>query len=172
MRTVLIGLIGLLLSIAIVGCGGSSTAQSAPPAGVQSFSPQRGHVEGPVSYPQTPPVGGPHSPVWQHCGFYSKPIVNEHGVHAMEHGAVWITYQPNLPADQVDVLRKEAQQTYVLVSPYPNLPSPVVASAWGKQLRLDSATDPRLDQFIEAFAEGPQAPEPGSPCTGEASATQ
>ena len=90
----------------------------------------------------------------------------------MEHGAVWITYQPNLPADQVDVLRKEAQQTYVLVSPYPNLPSPVVASAWGKQLRLDSATDPRLDQFIKAFREGPQTPEPGSPCTGGTSATQ
>jgi hypothetical protein len=54
----------------------------------------------------------------------------------------------------------------VLVSPYPDLPAPVVASAWGKQLQLDSANDPRLEQFVSAFREGPQTPEPGAPCTG------
>jgi hypothetical protein len=90
----------------------------------------------------------------------------------MEHGAVWITYQPNLPADQVDILRKAAQQSYVLVSPYPGLPSPVVASAWSNQLKLDSASDPKLDQFVRYFRQGPQTPEPGAPCTGGTSATE
>ena len=138
------------------------------PEGVESFSNlSRNHVEGTVSYPQNPPVGGDHSPVWQNCGFYSSPVQNEHAVHSMEHGAVWITYQPDLPSDQVEVLRNLAHEyTYVLVSPYPDLPTPVVASAWGKQLKLDSANDPRLEQFVSAFREGPQTPEPGSPCTG------
>ena len=85
----------------------------------------------------------------------------------MERGAVWITYQPDLPSDQVEVLKNLAHDnTYVLVSPFPDSPAPVVASAWGKQLQLDSATDPRLDQFVSAFREGTQTPEPGAPCIG------
>jgi hypothetical protein len=127
----------------------------------------RSHTGEPVSYPQTPPVGGPHNPVWQNCGFYSEPVRNENAVHSMEHGAVWITYRPDLPGGQVETLRDLAQgRNYVLVSPYPGLPSPVVASAWGKQLQLDSADDPRLEQFVSAYSQGPQTPEPGATCSG------
>jgi Protein of unknown function (DUF3105) len=141
-------------------------ASSPAPAGVQSFEvSERDHVQTPVSYPQTPPVGGDHAPVWQNCGFYSKPVHNEHAVHSMEHGAVWITYRPDLPRDQIEKLRGLAQsQTYILASSYPSLPSPLVASAWGKQLRLESAEDPRLEQFVRAFRLGSQTPEPGAPC--------
>jgi Protein of unknown function (DUF3105) len=120
-----------------------------------------------VDYAQTPPVGGEHNPVWQNCGFYDEPVANENAVHSLEHGAVWITYSPDLPQDQVDVLRDLAHsQTYVLVSPYPDLPSNVVASAWGKQLSLQSADDPDLERFVRAYRQGPQTPEPGAVCTG------
>ncbi len=137
-------------------------------AGVESFSGlERTHTSSPVTYPQTPPVGGPHNAVWQNCGYYSAPIANENGVHSLEHGAVWITYRPDLSADQVAALRKlTVGQTYVLVTSYPGLPTPVVASAWGKQLKLDSPDDSRLSQFIKAYRQGPQTPEPGSACTG------
>ena len=137
-------------------------------AGVQSFDNlARTHVQTPVTYPQTPPVGGPHDPVWQNCGYYSKPVKNENGVHVLEHGAVWITYRPDLPADQIDRLRQLAHgQTYLLVSSYPDLPAPIVASAWGKQVQLDSASDPRLNAFIKAYRIGPQTPEKGAACTG------
>jgi hypothetical protein len=124
----------------------------------------RNHVSSSVAYPQIPPVGGDHAPHLQTCGAYDQPIANELGVHSMEHGAVWITYRPDLPAAQVDLLRHQARQTYVLVSPYPGLPSPVVASAWGLQLKLDSASDNRLGQFLDAFRQGPQTPEPGATC--------
>ena len=135
---------------------------------VASFSGlSRNHTQAAVHYPQTPPVGGDHNPVWQNCGFYAQPIHNENGVHSMEHGTVWITYQPNLPKAQVDQLASIARaQTFVLVTPYPGLPAPVVASAWGKQERLHSATDPKLAQFVSSFRQGPQTPEPGAPCTG------
>jgi hypothetical protein len=150
----------------LVGCGG-------PPEGTKSFQNlSRRHVEHPVHYEQSPPVGGKHAPFWQDCGFYSKPIRNENAVHSMEHGAVWITYRPGLPEEQVDKLRQMAQnQTHILISPYPDQPSPVVASAWGEQLRLDSAADSRLEQFVSAFQRGPHAPEPDAPCTGGRSAT-
>jgi hypothetical protein len=146
---------------------GEQQTSPTPPKGVQSFENlSRDHTEGPVDYGQTPPVGGPHYRVWQNCGFYAEPVREENAVHSQEHGAVWITYRPNLPQDQVDKLRDLASgQSYVLVSPYPELPAPVVASAWGKQLRLEGANDPRLEQFVRAYQQGPQSPEPGAPCS-------
>jgi hypothetical protein len=132
------------------------------------------HTEGEVDYAQNPPAGGEHNPVWQNCGFYGKPVRDENAVHSLEHGAVWITYSPDLPQDQVDELQGIAEsQSYVLVSPFPDLPSntPVVASAWGKQVGLSGANDPGLESFIQAFQQGPQTPEPGAVCTGGTSAT-
>ena len=151
----------------------SGTASSTPSGtatipGLQTYTGlARDHVTGKVSYPQTPPVGGAHSAVWQNCGIYDAPVANENAVHSLEHGAMWITYQPSLPAAQLAVIKADAAgQKYALVSPYPGLPSPVVASVWGAQLRLDSASDPRLRAFIDTYASGQQAPEPGGECSG------
>ncbi len=137
-----------------------------PPPGVESFGPlSNDHVRGPVSYPQVPPVGGPHAfpPNWQNCAFYDEPVPSEQAVHSIEHGAVWITYSPDLGADEVGLLATLAGDR-VLVSPYPDLPKPVVASAWGRQLLLDSVSDVRLVDFIEAFTDAATSPEPGGPC--------
>lgn len=154
--------------VALAWLPATTSTDDGVPAGVESFEAlERDHVEGPVTYAQMPPVGGNHAPIWQNCGFYDTPIADENGVHSMEHGAVWITYHPDLPSDAANVLReKSVNQTHVLVSPYPDLPAPVVASAWGKQLQLDAVNDPRLDQFIQTFQHGSQAPEQGGPCTG------
>ena len=147
--------------------GGASSEGTTTIRGVKSYSNlSRKHTRKPVNYAQTPPVGGPHNPLPQTCGFYSKPVQNEHAVHSMEHGAVWITFRPDLPKDQVEKIKGLAQKSYVLASPYPGLPSPVVASAWGKQLKLNSASDPRLERFVNAYRQGPQTPEPGAPCRG------
>ncbi|WP_214326761.1 DUF3105 domain-containing protein [Nonomuraea sediminis] len=128
------------------------------------------HVWNPVQYKETPPVGGQHNNYWQACAVYDKPIHNEHGVHSLEHGAVWITYRPDLAKDKVAALKKVAtstgQQDYMLVSPYPGLPSPVVASSWGHQLKLDDPEDPRLPAFIKKFQNGKDTPEPGAICGG------
>lgn len=124
------------------------------------------HREGELLYEQVPPVGGPHNSLWQNCGYYSQPIYNWHGVHSLEHGAVWITYDPELPDDEIDTLESLANQNYVLVSPYPGLQDPVVASVWGKQIRLDGANDDRLDAFIREYRVNPgNTPEPGALCS-------
>jgi putative peptide zinc metalloprotease protein len=143
-------------------------AAPAGPPGTQSFEvTERSHVQPPVLYAQVPPVGGNHAPIWQNCGHYDAPIPNETAVHSLEHGAVWVTYRPHLSSEEVDSLANIARrQSHVLVSPFPDLPTPVIASAWGRQLRLDSATDPRLEQFIRDFRLSRQAPEAGEPCTG------
>jgi hypothetical protein len=137
------------------------------------------HVTGPVTYSVTPPVGGDHNAAWMNCGVYDKPVPSERAVHNLEHGAVWITYSPTLPQSEVSQLRSfVARQTvlnpggagssrYVDLTPYPGLPSPIVATAWGFQLRLTSPGDPRLQQFIDKFRVSSQyTPEYGAPCTG------
>jgi len=141
---------------------------NAIPKGVVSYTYSGGqHDASYNAWPEVPPVGGIHNPVWQQCGYYSAPIDPGKGVHDLEHGAVWITYRPDLPQDQVDILKGLADsQDYITVSPYPGLPSPVVATAWNKQLPLDSATDKRLQQFIKVFRHSAtNAPEPGASCS-------
>ena len=122
-----------------------------------------------IDYAQTPPAGGPHNPIWQNCGFYDEPVRDENAVDSLEHGGVWITYQPDLPQKQIGKLSDLAQSNrFVLISSYPDLPAPVVASAWGKQLRLQSAENPDLKRFVRFYSQGPQVRvEPGhSSCRG------
>lgn len=125
-----------------------------------------GHVTTQVKYAQDPPAGGEHAPVWLNCATYGEPVPKENAVHSMEHGAVWVTYRPNVPQAQVRALKEQLGDTYEILSPYPGLPAPVVASAWGRQLRLTGPDDKRLSAFVQAYRLGEQTPESGAPCTG------
>ncbi len=83
----------------------------------------------------------------------------------MEHGAVWITYQPNLLADEITELQDLVRgQSFLLLSPYPELRSPVVVTSWQIQLQVDSAGDARIEEFIEQNRVGPYTPERGASC--------
>jgi len=138
------------------------------------------HVTGPVTYSVTPPVGGDHNAEWMNCGVYDKPVPTERAVHNLEHGAVWITYQPSLPQSEVTELRAffgrqavlspagaGSGSRYMDLTPYPGLPAPIVASSWGFQLRLTSPADSRLQEFVTKFRVSKQyTPEYGAPCTG------
>jgi len=125
------------------------------------------HTPGRIAYVESPPIGGPHNVVWQNCGVYGQPIHNEHAVHALEHGAVWIAYRPDLPESELEALRKAAGDDYMLLSPYPGLRAPIVLSSWNHQLAIDRADDARLPKFISSYKNNPgTTPEFGAPCTG------
>jgi hypothetical protein len=125
------------------------------------------HLAGPIVYTESPPIGGEHNVVWQNCGVYNVPIHNEHAVHSLEHGAVWITYRPDLAPDQVQMLRALAADDFMLLSPYPGLSHPVVASAWNHQLTFERADDPALPAFIAEYKNNPRTtPEFGASCGG------
>ncbi|WP_332888960.1 DUF3105 domain-containing protein [Deinococcus arcticus] len=124
-------------------------------------------------YKETPPVGGVHHSSWQHCGIYDRPLYNEHAVHSMEHGAVWVTYRPDLSKNDLETLQQLVDgHSYVLLSPYPDLPAPVVISAWNRQLQVNQADDPRLQLFLNKYEQGTQAPERGAPCIGPESTSE
>ena len=150
----------------------SSAGPSAGPAEPSPLPVQRfdalsnAHVDGEVDYEQSPPVGGDHNSRWLACGVYDEQPPDELAVHALEHGAVWLTYRPDLPAADVAELVELAasEQEYVLVTPYEPQAAPVVATAWGLQLPVQSAADPLLADVVRAYAGGDQGGEPGAPC--------
>jgi hypothetical protein len=123
------------------------------------------HTTEPVAYDVIPPVGGPHHPSWFNCGVYQDELPLEHVVHSLEHGAVWLSYQPSLPADQIAVLEELGEQEYMMVSPLGEQDSPVVATSWDTQLTLDEADERTLQAFIREFKQGPKTPEPGALCS-------
>ena len=134
--------------------------------GVQTFDNTSTHVEGVVDYEQTPPAGGPHNPAWLNCGVYTEPVPAENAVHSLEHGALWVTYDSTLGDDAVEELRSQLPSTYVILSPFDGLPSPIVLSGWNSQLQVDDADDPRIAAFIEEYWQSQNVPEPGALCTG------
>jgi hypothetical protein len=135
--------------------------------GVKSFENKGEHQEGQLKYAQTPPTGGTHNPAWQNCGVYDRALYNEYAVHSLEHGAVWITYQSSLAGDQVAQLKQLADgRTHTLVSPHESQQSPVVVTAWNKQLALNDASDPRIKTFLAKYEQGGDAPEIGASCSG------
>jgi hypothetical protein len=164
----------LALVVLAVGAGCSSGSEPTPEPsdggieGVQTYGDlTREHTTDDVAYPQSPPVGGDHDPQWVDCTgtVYDEPVRNENAVHALEHGAVWITYTDGVSQDDVDALAAKVEgQPYSFMSPYPDQESPVVLTAWGVQLGIDGADDPRIDEFLTTYRSGPQTPEPGATC--------
>ena len=139
-------------------------------AGVQTFpdkSEYHNHVNSlPAPEGNIPPPFGQHFPAWQNCGIYDQPVELGSALHSMEHGAVWLTYRPDLDEAQVKALQDLARgHGFALMSPYPPQTDDVVLTAWGAQLVIESVPDERIEQFIAYYELGPQNPEPGAPCS-------
>ena len=135
--------------------------------GVETYENTAQHVEGAVVYEQSPPAGGPHNAVWLNCGIYDQPVPNENAVHSMEHGAVWVTYNPDdISGDDLATLESQLPSTYVVLSPYEGLDAPIAVSNWNHQLKVDAADDERIAQFFEEYWRSADVPEPNAACTG------
>ncbi|WP_055545773.1 DUF3105 domain-containing protein [Streptomyces sp. NBRC 110028] len=128
----------------------------------------RTHVGGTVKYAMSPPVGGNHDQVWQNCqgDVYTKPLTKENAVHSLEHGAVWVTYSDKASKEDIATLKARVEKTpYSLMSPYQDQDAPIVLNAWGNQLDIHKASDPRVAAFFKKFVQGKQTPEPNAYCT-------
>ena len=157
-----------LLLLALTACGSKGIE------GVQTFKyPAGDHRTGSLIYAESPPAGGPHNASWQNCGVYDRPLYNEYAVHSLEHGAVWVTYRPDLDAAGLDTLKKLVEgRPYTILSPYEGLDTPVAMSAWGAQLKVDQPGDARLKAFLDKYEQGATAPERGASCSGAYSGTR
>lgn len=122
-----------------------------------------------VAYDQSPPFGGPHDGYWAACTgiVYPNAVRTENMVHSLEHGAVWIAYNPDqVTGSALDTLKAKVQgKPYTMMSPYPGLDRPISLQSWGHQLKVDSAGDDKIDEFITALRQnGNTYPEVGASC--------
>lgn len=137
--------------------------------GVVQEHPSEGadHVLCAMAYATSPPTSGDHFPAWQNCGFYSEPIRDETAVHSMEHGAIWIAYDPALDAAEIDAIAAlVSSSSHYLAAPYPGLQNPIVLSAWTRQVAVDRIGDPAVGAFADAQLGrvSQTAPEAGVTC--------
>ncbi|WP_407671062.1 DUF3105 domain-containing protein [Nocardia stercoris] len=133
------------------------------PAGVHVGPNQR------VAYEQSPPMGGAHDANWAVCSgvVYPTPVRSENLVHDLEHGAVWITYDPaRISGSALKTLQaKVIGIDGMVMSPYPGLDQPISLQSWGHQLKLSDPNDKRIDHFVTALLRNPYTyPEPGATC--------
>jgi hypothetical protein len=164
----------LAYAVANTGVGDKSSlkyAQSQIDGIDNSKGQSQKHVDTAISYPDegtTPPDGGEHNSVPQSCQVYTSAIAPEHAVHSLEHGAVWVTYNPDkLSEKDLAELKKLVDgDPYRLMSPYPGLKSAISLQAWGEQVFVDKVSDKRVKRFLDLFTNGPQTKEKGSTCVG------
>ncbi len=105
----LIGGIAAIM-VAIFVLGNKASAPQTPLIGQHYAEQARTHIaEGtttPVAYNSNPPSSGPHWPQPASWGIVGgTPEPDERYVHNLEHGGIWITYKPDLPADQIQQLK-------------------------------------------------------------------
>lgn len=125
------------------------------------------HVEGELHADGEVPAGGEHNPQWLNCGYYDTEVDSEYAVHSLEHGAVWIAFNPDIGQEEMDRLRRFVRRDRkVIVSPVTDLDEGILVTAWGNQLAPDSADDARIEQFVNEFAGSNEAPEPTGACRG------
>ncbi|WP_210592374.1 DUF3105 domain-containing protein [Streptomyces sp. GESEQ-35] len=176
--------LGTVIVAGLVGWGGyalnsadkkdeqEAAAAKKPVQGEKTWDTKKltqNHVEGTVDYPMNPPVGGDHNQAWMTCDgtVYTKAVPNENAVHSLEHGAVWITYNDKAADADIKTLGDKVSKTpYTLMSPAEDQSGTITLSAWGSQLSVDKASDPRVEQFLTKYVQGSQTPEPGAACSG------
>jgi hypothetical protein len=126
-------------------------------------------------YNSQPPTSGPHwsilgeAPVpW---GIYRERIPDEAQVHNLEHGGVIMSYRcadcPALVAQleglyeryvAANPLPRYPASSKLLVAPYPDMPTRIALTAWGRIDAFEDYDEARILRFIAAFRDnGPEA---------------
>lgn len=112
---------------------------------------KRGDIH--ADYNSNPPTSGPH---WGDGvagpGIKDKPVPDELVIHSMEHGAVVVWYEADLPKEDVEKIKSafsDASGKKIMV-PRKNLDFPVALTSWGYLLKLKTIDKAKIKEFIES----------------------
>jgi hypothetical protein len=177
---ILVGVVGFSLAIVVyvvVFMGGGGGGASLPDQGDEAVISQvttqesegRTHVERntDLNYEHMPPTSGPHYQEWATGGFYdaeSAPPLGEI-VHALEHGAVVVYYDPEgINPDVRESFRQYGDRYTDNFMSFVAVPTPVddpeatyVLAAWTKRLNMDTYDEETMRQFMaEYLGRGPE----------------
>jgi hypothetical protein len=126
-----------------------------------------------VKYATNPPAGGDHWGTWAAFEKYAMPLPREVYVHDMEHGAVVLSFRcadacPEVVAalekvfdeaagDPLCVSSGAGPKARLVLTPDPDLPTPIAASAWGATYTATCIDTASLAAFVaEAYGRGPE----------------
>ena len=149
-------LLGIIFMIVFISCGNEknkiveiSTEEMLEEVEYLVIT-SREHTDENVDYPTIPPAGGDHLGIWHTCGIYKVELLDEAAVHSLEHGAVWVTYKPEIEKEEIIKLTTMfSSKAKILMSPHSGQISPIVATAWGRRIEIESANDARLNKFVD-----------------------
>jgi hypothetical protein len=108
-----------------------------------------------------PPVRGPHYAQPQRVGVYEQPVPDGNAIHSLEHGIVWISYNPELLNEEgINALEALGEQYGgdTIIAPRPLNATAIAAASWGQRLKLDGFDTGQLEDFIRTNRN--RAPEP------------
>lgn len=110
-------------------------------------------------YNSNPPTGGWHYAQSVQSGIYDKELPDEQLIHNLEHGHIWITYKPDLPKEQIDILANIAISygSKIVMVPRSANDAPIALVAWEQLLKLDAVDEQQIKAFIDAYrGRGPE----------------
>jgi Protein of unknown function (DUF3105) len=109
-----------------------------------------------VEYTSDPPTSGPHQPAPLVEGVADEPLPRPIQVGILERGEVLVQHDPDLDDEDLADLEALAGDR-VVVAPNPELPSPIVATAWLYKRTCDAVDADALEEFIdERRGKGPE----------------
>ena len=111
-------------------------------------------------YTSNPPTSGPHYGQTARSGFREETIPDQHIIHNLEHGDVWVAYHPRV-ADEIKEELKQFQAAKVIISPREANETDIAVAAWGRldAFDMENNTLPveRIKDFIKRYTnKGPE----------------
>jgi len=85
------------------------------------------------------------------CGVFDEQITSEEAATAIYYGAVVLWYRPDLAATDLEALLAAAGEydSHVVVSPQEGLDNPIIATAWNRLMRYESADG--VGEFLDIY---------------------
>lgn len=114
-------------------------------------------------YSTNPPTSGPHYSAPAPAGVKESQLPDETVIHNLEHGYVVINYRPDLPAEQIQELKRifEAlppsplfNKTKAILMPRAQNEQAISLTAWGFLLHMNAPSETKIKQFYEAHVDG------------------
>jgi uncharacterized protein DUF3105 len=112
--------------------------------------------------PVLTPAGGLHDASPLRAGNYDDPVSDGNAIHSLEHGFVWITYQPDQISDaELDTLEDIASDfgRDTILSPRLENAFPIIIVSWEQRLTQTTLDELVLRDFVSTNRN--RSPEPG-----------
>ncbi|PIR61956.1 MAG: hypothetical protein COU66_01010 [Candidatus Pacebacteria bacterium CG10_big_fil_rev_8_21_14_0_10_44_11] len=111
-----------------------------------------------VEYQTNPPTSGAHLGEAEDWGVYGKEIDDKAGVHGLEHGGIWISYN-EIAEEEKKMLEDIGKSNFqsVIVSPRSANEDKIVVVSWGRMMKLEVADKALIQKYIDTYKN--QAPE-------------